>query len=270
MADQLKYKRKIVSNEIIRQQKQRKKTRRRIFNISLFVFINALFISVAFLVLLRVKTITIEGNEKYSSEQIQEILPIDQGDNMYNFFVGDVEKTVKSELPYISTLKITRSLPSTLVLTVTEEPATMFIRIYDDYFLLSKDLLVLEMTDDDTKTIGLPELVSTTVKKCVVGNDIEFRDSTTYGVLKTLEANIEEHIGTENITEIDLTSRFDIWIKYQNRFIVYLGNIEDCDLKMRFLVKIIDEKLYEDQTGRIDISSTEKAYFKEGSLDKMT
>ncbi|HBL85398.1 MAG: hypothetical protein A2Y17_11865 [Clostridiales bacterium GWF2_38_85] len=269
MADRLKYKRKLVSNEIIRRQRDHKKLRRRVFYVSLVVFVNVVFFSLVFLVLLKIRNITTEGNQRYSAEQIIEALPVEKGDNMYNFFTADVENTVKSELPYITSLEITRKLPSTLELSVVEKNASMYIELNSEYFLLSEDLLVLEMTGNREMVNQLPELVSTNIKKCVVGKYIVFRDEATLDVLKILNKTIISNFESGRITEVDVSSRFDIWLRYENRFIIYLGDIQNCDLKIRFLGKIIDE-LYEDQSGRIDVSNIARGSFKEGVLEKTT
>ena len=56
-----------------------------------------------------------------------------------------------------------------------------------------------------------------------------------------------------------MTNRFEIEFWYQDRFSVYIGTVDDAEIKTAFLVKII-EKLY-DYRGHIDISDTREAAF---------
>ena len=60
------------------------------------------------------------------------------------------------------------------------------------------------------------------------------------------------------IKEINIKSRFDIRMTYTDRFSIYVGDIEDFDLKIPFLAKIIEE-LYDDDTGSIDLSDYREA-----------
>ncbi|MBO4521589.1 MAG: hypothetical protein J5703_00180, partial [Methanomicrobium sp.] len=65
---------------------------------------------------------------------------------------------------------------------------------------------------------------------------------------------------TAYITTLDIRSRFDIYIDYEDRFKVYLGDMENAGIKLSFLVGIID-RLYSNSKGTIDISDyTEATY----------
>ena len=269
MADRLKYKRSIVSNDAIRQHQQKKKLRRRVFYIFLFIAVNIVFISAAFLMLLKIKNINIEGNNRYSAEDILNSLSVSVGENIYKYKANDIEKEIKVALPYIADVEVRRKLPSTLELAIEEKTATMYIKVGSENFILSSDLLVLEMTDDDSKTIGLTKLIPGNLKRCIVGEFVKFSDSSSFDVLNTLQKNIESQFNKGEIVEIDLSARFDIWLRYKDNYTVFVGKINDCEIKMKFLKKII-EQLGAEKTGRIDISNAAKGAFKEGDLIKTT
>ena len=269
MADRLKYKRSIVSNDAIRGQQQRKKLRRRVFYIFLFIAINIVFISAAFLMLLKIKNIAIEGNNRYSADDILNSLSVSVGENIYKYKANDIETEIKAALPYIADVEVRRKLPSTLELAVEEKAPAMYMAVGNEYFILSSDLLVLEMTDNGNKTAGLTKLIPGNLKRCIVGEYVKFSDISSFDVLNTLQSNIEAQFGKGVIVEIDLSARFDIWLRYKDNYSVFVGNIDDCELKMKFLKKII-EQLGSDKTGRIDISNAAKGAFKEGDLIKTT
>lgn len=269
MADRLKYKRRLVSNQIVKQQQMRKKFRRNAFYVFLFVMITAVFVAVAFIVLLKVRNINVEGNNRYTTDEILSAITVSVGENMYNFDADNLADEVKTALPYISEVKIKRKLPSTLELSVEEKKASMYMSINDEIFILSSDLLVLELTNDESKTEGLTKLIPGNLKRCIVGEHIDFRDSSSFETLGSITAGIDSQFTNGEITEIDMSSRFDIWLKYTDRFTVFVGNSENCELKMKFLKKIIAQ-IELDKKGRIDISNVARGAFKEGELVKTT
>ena len=57
---------------------------------------------------------------------------------------------------------------------------------------------------------------------------------------------------------IDFTSRFDIAVDYDGRFTVYFGSADDLDIKVRFLVAILN-RLGSNEKGTIDLSNAREA-----------
>lgn len=70
----------------------------------------------------KVNTISVEGAEKYSVEEITNALDISKGDNLYLWNKMKVQEHLLEKLPYLDSVRIRRHLPDALVLTVTECP----------------------------------------------------------------------------------------------------------------------------------------------------
>ena len=87
---------------------------------------------------------------------------------------------------------------------------------------------------------------------------MEFVDERTLDALLTLYQSFEANYIESKIKDVDVRSRFDIYINYDDRFEVYLGDTENIDIKIRFLVGIIDE-LDDDAKGKIDVSNHREA-----------
>ena len=68
----------------------------------------------------KVNTISVEGAEKYSVEEITNALDISKGDNLYLWNKMKVQEHLLEKLPYLDSVRIRRHLPDALVLTVTE------------------------------------------------------------------------------------------------------------------------------------------------------
>ncbi len=71
-------------------------------------------------VFFRVETVAVVGNQRYTQEEIVAASGIQMGDNLYALNKTRIDGNIRTALPYIGALTIRRSLPSTIVITVTE------------------------------------------------------------------------------------------------------------------------------------------------------
>lgn len=71
-------------------------------------------------VFFRVEVVAVSGNSRYTQEEIVEVSGLKKGDNLYGWNKFKVAQQLRQTLPYIGEVTIRRSLPSTVVITVTE------------------------------------------------------------------------------------------------------------------------------------------------------
>ena len=71
-------------------------------------------------VFFQVETIVVSGNSRYTQEQVVEASGIQIGDNLYHMNKFQAAQDIREKLPYIGEVSIQRSLPSTILITVTE------------------------------------------------------------------------------------------------------------------------------------------------------
>jgi len=71
-------------------------------------------------VFFRVETIAVSGNRRYTEEDIIAASGIQMGDNLYALNKVRIGRNIRTLLPYVGELSINRSLPSTIVIRVTE------------------------------------------------------------------------------------------------------------------------------------------------------
>lgn len=71
-------------------------------------------------VFFRVETVAVSGNSRYTEEEIVAASGIQLNENLYGWNKFKVEQRLYQTLPYIGDVLIRRSLPSTVVITVTE------------------------------------------------------------------------------------------------------------------------------------------------------
>ncbi len=238
---------------------EQKKSRRTAFYVFLFVAISLIFLTVCVVVFLNVKSIKISGNEKYTDEEINALVPISVGDNMFSFDADKIEAEIQRVLPYVGKVEVKRDLPNTIEVKITEEKAFFATEMAGDTYLVSSGLKVLErVPDTKPETTGLTILKLSNVRACIVGQPIEFVNSRTFDAIISLYQNFEANFIEDKIVSIDVESRFDIYANYDNRFKVYFGDTDDIDIKVRFLIAVIDE-LEPDATGVINVSDPREA-----------
>ncbi len=236
-----------------------KQKRRSLLYIIIFVLISIAFLAVSVFVFLKVKTIDVEGTEKYSYEEIMELVPIGEGENIYSFNKKSIEEALMRDLPYVGNVKIKRDLPTRVVVYITEEEPVYAANIAGDVYVLSANMKVLERLDkDEVPDSSLATLSLSSVKRCIVGSQLEFSDSRTLDSVLLLYQTISDNFIENKIKGVDIRSRFDMYINYDNRFEVYVGDIENIDIKIEFLIGIIDA-LESNSHGKIDISNHQEA-----------
>ncbi len=238
---------------------EKKRTRRIVFYVALFLSISLIFLAVCVFVFLNVEELNVSGNEKYASETILEQVPITIGENIFAFDSDEIEANLKSNLPYIGEVTIERDLPTGVNINVVEEKPYYAADLAGDTYLLSSELKVLEKkTGSSAESLGLTALSLNNVRRCIVGQELEFIDERTEVALDELYSSFEEYYIEDKVRSVDVRSRFDIYINYDGRFEIYLGNTENIQIKISFLVKIIDELKPTDK-GTINLSNYREA-----------
>lgn len=258
MEEQRRFVRSSVSMDALRSKQDKKRRRRTVFYVSLFTGVTLVFLVVCFFLFFRVSKINVEKNEIYSDEQILKELPIAKGDNLFSFDISEAENALRKALPYIGDVSISRSLPNTVTVTISERKAEMTLVLGDDAYLLSGDLQVLGRIGGTEITAGVTRLYTGSVARCLVGEAVTFTDSRTSSDLAELYRCLSEYDMLEQVVTIDMVSRFDITLNYADRFTVYLADIDNMDIKIRFLQGIL-EKLKPTDRGYINLSDHREA-----------
>lgn len=242
----------------LRSRQDRKRHRRTVFYVCLLVGATVIFLAVCFFLFFRISEIQLVGNEIYSGEQILEQLPFAAGENLFSFDAKEAESSLRRALPFIGAVEIKRSLPSVVIVEVSERRMELSLAVGEDAYLLSGDLQVLGRIGGEEITDGIAGLRTGAVERCIVGEKISFADARTASDLEELYRCLSENGLMGKIRSIDMTSRFDITVDYDGRFTVYLATIDNMDIKIRFLVGIL-EKLALDDRGYINLSNYREA-----------
>lgn len=128
-------------------------------------------IAVALALFFKVDTITVTGNSRYTANQIIEASGIETGDNMFFLNKYHASERITAALPYVETVRISRQLPDTLVVTVTECTAPAAVSQDGKLWLLSGDGKIVDAKTGDGKQYAVVE--GLTLLEPQVGADLQ-------------------------------------------------------------------------------------------------
>ena len=134
-------------------QKQRKRARhrtRRRINPGVWKRILIMAAVVLSMVLFfRVRSVEVTGSAYYTADEIRAACGVAQGDNLLTLSRARIAGNIMAELPYVSTVQVTRRLPDTLELTVTEYDVTYAAQGADGAsYLITADGKITEKIDE--------------------------------------------------------------------------------------------------------------------------
>ena len=260
-------------------EKQRRKakhrTRRRISptalkRILIMAAVVAAFV-LSMVIFFRVGDIQVTGSTYYTAEEVIAACGITKGDNLLTISRGKAAGSVMAALPYVKTVQVTRHLPDTLELTVTEYDVTYAVQdTSDGYWLVTSDGKITEQTDD--KAVKSHILVSGfRIASPVIGEQLsvavtEGQEAAGEGQLAAMTSllqELEKSDLTKQVVSVDIPASYELAFWYGSQYYVKLGNKDDLPYKLEYLKEVL-KNLEDYQSGTIDLS------FSEGSEARFT
>ena len=247
--------------------------------ISMAAVVVAVFLGLS--VFFRVDTITVAGADKYTPWMIRQASGVETGDALLSISEARVASRIISDLPYIDEVKVSRKLPGTVEIQVTELQVTYSIEDENGgWWLIASsgraiEAVSLEKAMGYTRVEGLAIRTPTAGEQvqALPGKIIDPGEGTAVEMDQTdadqqLAALIAIMTGLERsriigeITVIDVTTITDLRLEYPQLLTVRLGDDEQLEYKISYLAAAV-EKLEANQSGELDLSLeyTEKAVF---------
>ena len=237
-----------------RRRKSNRRRRRGSFGF-LYKLLSTLVICAAVVVALtlffRVDAIEVSGTERYTAQEIIDASGVETGDNLFLMNKFSVDQNIKTALPYIEELRISRRLPDTLVIQVQECGTPMAVVQDGSAWLLSPKGKIVEQLPasqaGDYAVIDGCELLAPSM-----GTDIalstEFANQQTS--LLALLAALDAAGLTDRVDAIHLDDLSRLTMDYAGRFSVEMEYNADYDRMLQILEAGIS-KLESNQTGSI-------------------
>ena len=209
--------------------------------IKLIFIVLTLVIAALFLLTFKIKDVQTDGNVYTPEEDIVSAAAINVGSHIYSIDKNAIAENVMRKNPYVISVSVRRTLPSTLRLIVTEDKPAFYSLVGDDFCVISPSLRVLEKhaSSEQLSGRGLIPIVLPETKSAQPGTEIVFRDKKDGEVCRSLIEKFLSSDISEQISSIDLSERFDITLMYNKKYTVVFGDYSDIDKKLRLAVKTI-------------------------------
>lgn len=174
-----------------------KERKRRSFRTRFYVGITCIVLLITFAILsvsgiFTVDSIEVRGNTHYSAEEIINMGHAVPGRNLIYHANKEEITGYLEQNPYIKTAKVSRKLPSTLVISVTERTERLAFGYDDDYLIMDEDGILLKKTRNKPKITLVEGLVVSRIK---LGEKIGTEDNERFNkvlelVQKTAKADL--------------------------------------------------------------------------------
>lgn len=245
-----------------RSNKRRRRNRGRFGG--LYKLLSALIIlavlAVGCIIFFRVNVITVEGQSRYTAQEVVEASGLQLGDNLLLLNRGGTAQAILKKLPYVDEVAIRRQLPDQVTIAVSECAPAGAIQGEGAWWLLDARGKVLERIAGTPA--GVAKIVGVTALAPSEGTYLALEEGTSLqkeGLVGLLTA-LEEAGKLSLVTQVDMSAVGEIAFTYDGRFTVLAPLGADYGQKIQILEAMV-EKLQPNETGRIDLTREERVYF---------
>lgn len=244
-----------------RRHKSRGKRRGRLRGLYQFltVLLAAAAVIVACVVFFRVNEVEVEGNGRYTAEEVVEASGIKTGDNLVGLSKSQVASRIRTRLPYVEAVTVRRKFPDGVELTVRERSAAASVPSGSGRWLISSQGKLLEQ-DRGQQVVEISGLGALSP---YAGGTMQVREDKTATLTYTLEllTALENRDLLRDCTRLDCTS--DLYmVLYYDIYKLKLPRGCDYDYKLRMLLDALShEKLPQGVPGTFDFTVKEDSVF---------
>lgn len=253
----------IKSRESLRRFQRNNRIRKslgRLFQILIFVLIVAVFAAVCVTKVFVIKNVEVVGTDRYTGDELLALIGASKDDSLYSVGSGEAA-SLPSKLSFVRAARITRKLPQTLIVTLTEDEPSYYCELFGEYFLLSDNLRVLDRVYDEADCgEGLIRLELPMVDKAVVGDIIAFDNESDLRYVLAYLSALESSPVYELVDAFDLRDKFDLAMICESKYLVELADGEELSTKLTTLAQVLSHEAMQDKgKARIDLSDPSRA-----------
>ncbi len=208
----------------------KRSVRRALAVIGLVLLALAIVVVLCLTVFFKIDTITVTGSKKYDADKVLSVCTIEKGENL---FLADTDKAaqqLQQALPYVYSAQVTRKLPGTVQIKLTDATAAYAVKNKDKTYTLMDDRFkVLEVAQKKPKESILIQKAN--LKSAKVGQTAQFANKNVAACLNQLADAISTYQFTE-ATAICSLGLNNNSIVYDNRIVFQLGTCDQLEKKI--------------------------------------
>ena len=262
--------RKRPNKPISRSERQRRKVkqsvRRKISAIIAFLIMTFIAAFLAVTIFFKIDSIEITATEHYTEDELISASGIEIGDNLFTFRTSKVEKELLEKYPYLASVSVTRSLPSTLVIKAVDSvPAAAVNLASGGYCLIDENGKLLEQAS--TVPEGIPTVTGVTVSDMAEGKYLT--DNSKSEILVDITKVLKEKNIISNVNFINVSCITDVRMGYLGRLDVRLGQADKLKEKIQMLIHIAENELSPSDINTVYLEDATTVYCPPTTLEKI-
>lgn len=209
-------------------------------------------VTAACVIFFRVNEVSVEGNVRYTQQEIIQVSGIRDGDNLITLPQARIAGVIRTELPYVEDVSIRLSLPDRVVISVQERVAAAFLSGTRGQWLISAQGKVLE----EIECASVMEIVGITAVSPRPGDSVEVTPEETASldhVLALLSA-LEEADMAASCDKMDCTAASSILLSW-DIYTIKFPRGGDYSYMLRLIKGALDnEKMPQGVPGMFDLT----------------
>lgn len=208
------------------------------------------------LVFFRVRTFEATGNVRYTPEEIADASGLTEGDILMGINKTSTASRLLVKLPYIEQVVIEKRLPGTIVFHVQECTAAAAVESeFATVWLINAEGKLLEEIEEGNETAlsAHPVVRGVLLSLPMPGDGAVFADTVRGSIAMELLDAVEDTALSASVTEINVEDMTSVYVIYEDRIQVELGDGSDGEYKLQYLKAVLPE-LPAGASGTLDLS----------------
>ncbi len=250
----------------VKRENSSKRVRRRNRHTKLYFFLVLILvlgigILLSVTLLFNISKINIIGEVNYSKENIIKASRIEMGDNMVRLDAAAAEKSILASMVYVEDAQISKKYPDTLEIKVEKCVPSANAEYDGGVLLLSPKGKILENQDEaqsDLLTVKGLDLVSFNQGEYIQSSD-EQKTEIYFDIMNALKS-----CENSRVVSIDITDKYDIIVKYDNRINFEAGNSNDIAYKVKLADTVLKD-ISDDKKGTMVMIGANQISFRSES-----
>ncbi len=220
------------------------------------LLITFLIVTLIYRLIFVVNSISVEGNSRYTAEEVLDASSISEGVNLFSFRASTVKKSITFNCPYISDVEIDRNVPNSVTFNVTEDVPAYCVNIYGETMLLSEGLRVLESIPEGGEIPdGVVKLKLPTVTYSVSGRVIQLAETKYDKSIREVLSGARDSALADKLTSIDLRDPYRITMVCESRIKLVLGDSDNTYMKLATAAAVMQDDMFKTENKiKVDLT----------------
>lgn len=238
----------------------RRKSSRKLMVLLAIAFLLLVLILVLNSSIFSIKNITVEGNQRMSREEILEDFGLEEGVNLFRYFLNHIGRTLSPD-PRLDSVDVYVQWPNSVRLVVEESITIGYVYFQGTYLCLNQNGCVVDSTyslEED-----LPVIRGLTIGSFTLGEAPSTTDTERYRAVVVIGTILQKYGLSKTVLEIDVGDLESI-VLHTDRLEIFCGSQTDIDMK----IAVINEVMKKDSTlsGVMHVEDLSKQIYVESKI----